>query len=66
MLSSDNTEGLTAQCKAASSMKMGILHYPFWLGGSASCFAAGVTHPLDLGEIYPLVLGLCRPQKTSI
>lgn len=26
------------------------VHYPFWFGGSASCFAAGVTHPLDLGE----------------
>jgi hypothetical protein len=25
------------------------LHYPFWFGGSASCFAASVTHPLDLG-----------------
>lgn len=24
--------------------------YPFWFGGSASCFAAGVTHPLDLGK----------------
>jgi hypothetical protein len=23
--------------------------YPFWFGGSASCFAACVTHPLDLG-----------------
>ena len=23
-------------------------HYPFWFGGSASCFAASVTHPLDL------------------
>src|SRR5437667_193040 len=27
------------------------LHYPFWFGGSASCFAAMVTHPLDLGMI---------------
>lgn len=26
------------------------VHYPFWFGGSASCFAAGVTHPLDLGK----------------
>ena len=25
------------------------VHYPFWFGGSASCFAACVTHPLDLG-----------------
>lgn len=26
------------------------VHYPFWFGGSASCFAACVTHPLDLGK----------------
>ena len=25
------------------------IRYPFWFGGSASCFAACVTHPLDLG-----------------
>lgn len=29
------------------------IHYPFWFGGSASCFAAMVTHPLDLGT-YPV------------
>jgi dicarboxylate transporter 10 len=27
------------------------VHYPFWFGGSASCFAAAVTHPLDLGML---------------
>ena len=26
------------------------IQYPFWFGGSASCFAASVTHPLDLGN----------------
>jgi hypothetical protein len=26
------------------------IKYPFWFGGSASCFAACVTHPLDLGK----------------
>lgn len=26
------------------------IHYPFWFGGSASCFAACFTHPLDLGK----------------
>ncbi|MCJ1456634.1 Mitochondrial dicarboxylate transporter [Mycoblastus sanguinarius] len=26
-------------------------HYPFWFGGSASCFAAAVTHPLDLIKV---------------
>jgi len=28
------------------------IKYPFWFGGSASCFAACVTHPLDLGKKY--------------
>ncbi len=27
------------------------IHYPFWFGGSASCMAACVTHPLDLSEL---------------
>ncbi|KAJ5549949.1 hypothetical protein N7461_004647 [Penicillium sp. DV-2018c] len=31
------------------------VHYPFWFGGSASCFAAAVTHPLDLGICDPPV-----------
>jgi len=29
------------------------VRYPFWFGGSASCFAACVTHPLDLGTYSP-------------
>jgi dicarboxylate transporter 10 len=32
------------------------IHYPFWFGGSASCFAAGVTHPLDLGMLKCLYM----------
>jgi len=27
------------------------IHYPLWFGGSASCFAACVTHPLDLLKV---------------
>ncbi|QIW96812.1 hypothetical protein AMS68_002330 [Peltaster fructicola] len=27
------------------------IHYPLWFGGSASCFAACVTHPLDLIKV---------------
>ncbi|KAK9778677.1 putative Dicarboxylate carrier protein [Seiridium cardinale] len=27
------------------------VHYPFWFGGSASSFAACVTHPLDLVKV---------------
>ncbi|KAJ5540985.1 hypothetical protein N7494_006061 [Penicillium frequentans] len=30
------------------------VHYPFWFGGSASCFAAAVTHPLDLVKVFQL------------
>lgn len=30
---------------------------PFWFGGSASCMAACVTHPLDLGKF-------CQPKGT--
>ena len=35
------------------------VHYPFWFGGSASCFAAGVTHPLDLGKAWFFLLLRC-------
>ncbi|KAF2200512.1 mitochondrial carrier [Delitschia confertaspora ATCC 74209] len=27
------------------------IRYPFWFGGSASCFSACVTHPLDLVKV---------------
>jgi hypothetical protein len=30
------------------------MHYPFWFGGSASCFATFFTHPLDLGMLLQL------------
>lgn len=33
--------------------------YPFWFGGSASSFAACVTHPLDLGKFFRR-LRLCQ------
>ncbi|KJX97552.1 mitochondrial dicarboxylate carrier like protein [Zymoseptoria brevis] len=29
----------------------GAIHYPLWFGGSASCLAACVTHPLDLLKV---------------
>jgi hypothetical protein len=37
------------------------VRYPFWFGGSASCFAACVTHPLDLGGFLqiPEILFYC-------
>ncbi|KKK13253.1 hypothetical protein ARAM_004972 [Aspergillus rambellii] len=36
--------------QAATPVKKKV-HYPFWFGGSASCFAASVTHPLDLVKV---------------
>jgi dicarboxylate transporter 10 len=32
------------------------IHYPFWFGGSASCFATFFTHPLDLGKLLRLCM----------
>jgi hypothetical protein len=33
------------------------IRYPFWFGGSASCFATFFTHPLDLGELAAALYG---------
>jgi dicarboxylate transporter 10 len=33
----------------SNDVKVTALRYPFWFGGSASCFATLFTHPLDLG-----------------
>jgi dicarboxylate transporter 10 len=30
------------------------MQYPFWFGGSASCFATFFTHPLDLSMLLQL------------
>ena len=41
---------MSAQDKStADAKKHANIRYPFWFGGSASCMAATVTHPLDLG-----------------
>ncbi|TGO84594.1 hypothetical protein BPOR_0487g00060 [Botrytis porri] len=34
-----------------AEVKVTAVKYPFWFGGSASCFAACVTHPLDLVKV---------------
>lgn len=34
----------------SKDIQHGPIHYPLWFGGSASCFAACVTHPLDLSK----------------
>lgn len=40
-----------AQAQSQRPAPVQKIHYPFWFGGSASSFAASVTHPLDLGEL---------------
>lgn len=42
--------GKLEESQQAARAAVKKVHYPFWFGGSASCFAAMVTHPLDLGE----------------
>ncbi|KAI9044067.1 putative mitochondrial dicarboxylate carrier [Aspergillus affinis] len=44
----DMSQSRLASAPAPAPVKK--VHYPFWFGGSASCFAAAVTHPLDLGK----------------
>jgi hypothetical protein len=34
----------------SKDVKVTPISYPFWFGGSASCFATVFTHPLDLGQ----------------
>ncbi|EFW14976.1 mitochondrial dicarboxylate carrier [Coccidioides posadasii str. Silveira] len=48
MGSSDKARAGQTGAARSSSPK---IHYPFWFGGSASCFAAAVTHPLDLVKV---------------
>jgi hypothetical protein len=44
----------TAEAKS-KDIQHGPIHYPLWFGGSASCFAACVTHPLDLSKSRDLL-----------
>ncbi|KAF2708249.1 mitochondrial carrier [Pleomassaria siparia CBS 279.74] len=39
------------EIKKSADVKKTPIHYPFWFGGSASCFAACFTHPLDLVQV---------------
>lgn len=41
-----------AELRKSQDVKKKPISYPFWFGGSASCFAACFTHPLDLGELW--------------
>ncbi|KAJ5899325.1 Mitochondrial dicarboxylate transporter [Penicillium taxi] len=44
-------ESPATRVAALAPAKSKKVHYPFWFGGSASCFAACVTHPLDLVKV---------------
>lgn len=55
MATTTTTANSAAAAKALETTKSkdiqkAPVRYPFWFGGSASSFAAGVTHPLDLSE----------------
>lgn len=50
---------------AGKKTQQPALHYPFWFGGSASCCAATVTHPLDLGTSPPINPSI-EKNKTSV
>ncbi|KAF1851913.1 mitochondrial carrier [Cucurbitaria berberidis CBS 394.84] len=39
------------ELKKSEDVKKSLIHYPFWFGGSASCFATLFTHPLDLVKV---------------
>ncbi|KAF2717091.1 mitochondrial carrier [Polychaeton citri CBS 116435] len=42
------------------------VHYPWWFGGSASCFAAGFTHPLDLVKVRLQTQAHDVPRKNMV
>lgn len=45
------TQVSAAEVTKSHDVKKTPVHYPFWFGGSASCFAACFTHPLDLIKV---------------
>ncbi|KAH7398890.1 mitochondrial carrier domain-containing protein [Phaeosphaeria sp. MPI-PUGE-AT-0046c] len=46
------TKKVTAsELNKSKDVKVTPISYPFWFGGSASCFAAFFTHPLDLVKV---------------
>lgn len=44
-------EKMPAKVELPARKKEATVRYPFWFGGSASSFAACVTHPLDLVKV---------------
>lgn len=53
-----------AEMKVKSQTKNAVVKYPFWFGGSASCFAAMCTHPLDLVKVRLQTRGPSAPNTT--
>ncbi|CAM1510399.1 Fc.00g007340.m01.CDS01 [Cosmosporella sp. VM-42] len=49
MAAPKTASGKTPSKAEEQMLKRDSIRYPFWFGGSASSFAACVTHPLDLG-----------------
>jgi len=52
--------------KDPESQNQQHIRYPFWFGGSASCFAACVTHPLDLVKVRLQTAGKDAPSKKML
>ncbi|PVH83706.1 mitochondrial carrier [Cadophora sp. DSE1049] len=50
-MSSETALKQPKQVRKRTPAKRDAVRYPFWFGGSASCFAACVTHPLDLVKV---------------
>jgi hypothetical protein len=65
------TKKVTAvEAKKSEDVKSGLvknkpIQYPFWFGGSGSCFATFFTHPLDLGMLHVDILKQWANQLSS-
>lgn len=46
----EDKKEVNAPVKAKELKEHHDIHYPLWFGGSASCFAVTLTHPLDLSK----------------
>ncbi|KAI9804768.1 MAG: hypothetical protein M1825_001136 [Sarcosagium campestre] len=65
-----SSRNATHQPESRPGTRQRTEHYPFWFGGSASCCAASVTHPLDLAnneyKVRLQTAGKDGPRKTML
>lgn len=55
-----------SELRKSQDVKKTPIRYPFWFGGSASCFAACLTHPLDLVKVRLQMQGHQGPRLNMI